>query len=74
MRLVPIDEVIGLIGIGAPLAVAIDVRERGDRDPMPLVRDQIAERLKAVERAPLGKLRAVDLFEQLADRLAEREC
>jgi hypothetical protein len=73
VRLVPVDEVLRLVWRPSGFAVPIDVCERRDRDAVSLVGDQIAERLQAVERAPLGKLRAVNLFEKLADCLAECE-
>ena len=67
----PVDEVRGLVGIRAAFAVAVHVGQDRGSDAVALVGHQFAKGLELVIGAPLGELGAVDLAQQLRDRLAQ---
>lgn len=71
MGCMPRDEVGRLEWLRLPLHIAIDVRQRRDRNPMPHVGRALTEGLDFLEGFPFAQLRAIGLREELANGLLE---
>jgi hypothetical protein len=73
MSVMPRDKVLGRERVTPGLVITIDVRQCGDRNPMPVVGYAFAEWLDRRVSDPFGEFATVDPSEQFPNGHAERQ-
>jgi hypothetical protein len=73
MRVMPRDKVFGRKRIASGLVIAIDIRQGGDRNPMPVVGYAFAEWFDRRVSDPFREFATIDASEQFPNGHTERQ-